>query len=216
MAVINEHPSALVRDQYASEVAVRLDLAPQQLIRIAERPRARPVVRVAPQRRVGMRETAEFIAIALLLQRWDEIAPYLVEELFADDVAHRAFVTIAAAGAEAGHSGDSPDAWTRELTARVLANADPDTREFVERAAVADLDVEPRREAHHLIAAAVRRHLAGRVALTDPEEIRGDIEVRRSVEELDGGPAAEAHVDRLLDWLHQRGEADGRAGDVDA
>ena len=32
MAVINEHPSRLVRDQYASQVAVQLELPPAQLV----------------------------------------------------------------------------------------------------------------------------------------------------------------------------------------
>ena len=58
----------------------------------ARRPpgRARP-----PARRVGAAENAEFVAIALLLQRWHDMAGWLDEVLFVDDVARRAFLAVA-------------------------------------------------------------------------------------------------------------------------
>ena len=190
MAVINEHPSALVRDQYASQVAVQLELPPEQLIRLAERRSSQPVVRVAPVRRVGTRETAEFVAIALLLQRWDDIAPYLVEDLFVDEPTRRAFVAVADAGGE---------------VERALELADPEARELLERAAVVDIDADPRREAYNLIAAAVRRRLGTRLDLVDPDEIRGDIAARLALEGLDDPAAAEDNVGRLLTWLEDHG-----------
>ena len=89
--------------------------------------RARRVA-VGPARRRRGAENAEFVAIALLLQGWDDIAPWLVEELFADDVARRAFLALADA------DGDLEP--RSEL-------ADPEAREVLERAAVADIDADP-------------------------------------------------------------------------
>jgi DNA primase len=106
---------------------------------------------VAPVRRVGAPENAEFVAIAMLLQRWDDIAPWLTEELFADEIARRAFLAVA----EAGGSIEA-----------ALDLADPDAREFLERASVADVDADPVLEARNLIAAATRRRLASMVSVT--------------------------------------------------
>ena len=106
---------------------------------------ARAVVRrTSPVHRSAPRENAEFAALTLLAQDWDLIAGWLIEELFADDVNRRAFVALAAA------DGDLDAA---------LAAADPDARDVLERAAVADLDVDAETEARNLIAAAVRREL---------------------------------------------------------
>ena len=68
------------------------------------------------------------MAIALLVQSWDAIAPWLVEALFADEVYRRAFVAVAEAG------GDLVQA---------LELADPEARDVLERAAVVDVGVEP-------------------------------------------------------------------------
>ena len=74
--------------------------------------------------------------------------------------------------------------WRRRAAsiAAALELADPDARELLERAAVADIDAEPFVEACNLIAAAVRRELARRVRITDPEAMRADREARRSLE----------------------------------
>ncbi len=61
-------------------------------------------------------------------RRWDDIAEWLVEDLFADDVARRAFLAVASAAGS---------------VEAALEKADPEAREFIERAAVADLDVDP-------------------------------------------------------------------------
>ena len=89
------------------------------------------------------------MAIALLVQNWDAIAPWLVEALFADEVYRRAFVAVAQAG------GDLVQA---------IELADPEARDVLERAAVVDVGVEStddvEAEARNLISAAVRRELA--------------------------------------------------------
>ena len=85
MAVISEHPDVNVRKLYAGQVAQHIGLPVADLVKVAER-RAREVeVRTGPARPV-LRENAEFVVLALLIQRWDEVAPWLVEALFADEL----------------------------------------------------------------------------------------------------------------------------------
>jgi DNA primase len=189
MGVVNEHPDANVRKLYAGQVASEVGLPVADLVRLAEQRVRRPAVAVAPARRLAPRENAEFVAVALLAQEWDSIADWLVEELFHDEVHRRAFLALAASG------GD--------LNAAIGA-ADPDAREVLERAAVADLDVDAETEARNLIAAAVRRELARGAGGGDPDQIREDRDARLHLEDLgvgkDGGTAAEW----LLGWLHRR------------
>jgi DNA primase len=145
----------------------------------------------APARPASWRENAEFAAIATLAQDWDAIAGWLVEELFHDDTNRRAFLAVAAVGGN--------------LDAAIEA-ADPDAREVLARAAVADLDVDPEAEARNLIAAAVRRELGSRSGVTDVDLIREDRDARLHLEELgsvNGGPAS---AEWLLGWLHRRME----------
>jgi DNA primase len=90
MAVVNEHPDANVRKLYAGQVASHTGLPINDLVAIATRRTARPIVHVGRPRRIGSAENAEFVAIALLLQRWRDMAGWLDEVLFVDDVARRA------------------------------------------------------------------------------------------------------------------------------
>jgi hypothetical protein len=67
------------------------------------------------------------------------------------------------------------------VTVRSVARvdlADPEARELIERAAVADIDADPSIEGRNLIAAAVRRELARRVNETDPNEILANRDAR--------------------------------------
>ena len=68
---------------------------------------------------------------------------------------------------------------------RSLDLADPEAREMIERAAVADIDADPAAEGRNLIAAAVRRELARRVNETDPVEILANRDARVALEQFD-------------------------------
>ena len=97
--VVNEHPDANVRKLYAGQVAAHVGLPVARPRRASPTRRRAPVVRVAPGASASApSENAEFVAIALLLQRWDDIAPWLMEELFADESRRRAFLAVAEAG----------------------------------------------------------------------------------------------------------------------
>ena len=194
LEVINEHPDVNVRKLYAGEVAARVGLPVADLARQAERRRSAPVAE-APIRSAEIPEfNAEFVAVALLLQNWDSIAPWLIEALFSSDVARRAFVAL----------GRASESESGTLLNNALAVADPEVRELLERAAVADVDVEPSSVAFDLIGIAVRRTLARRTRLTDPDEIRADREARQRLEEIDVERTAQGASEALLGWLADR------------
>ena len=191
MAVVNEHPDENVRKLYAGQVASHTGLPINDMVAIASRRSARPIVRVGNVRRVGSSENAEFVAIALLLQRWHDMAGWLDEVLFVDDVARRAFLAVA--------EGDGS-------VERSLGLADPEAREMIERAAVADIDADPAAEGRNLIAAAVRRELGRRVNETDPVEILANRDARVALEQFDEPAAGNDAAELLLGWLQRRNE----------
>ncbi len=191
MAVVNEHPDTNVRKLYAGQVASHTGLPINDLVAIASRRSARPIVRVNTVRRVGSSENAEFVAIALLLQRWHDMAGWLDEVLFVDDVARRAFLAVAAGDGSVGRS---------------LELADPEARELIERAAVADIDADPAIEGRNLIAAAVRRELGRTVNEIDPAEILANRDARLALERFDEPSAGNDAAELLLGWLQRRNE----------
>jgi DNA primase len=191
MAVVNEHPNRDVRKIYAGQVASHVGMPVNDLVAVAERGAPRPTVRLAPVRRVGAPENAEFVALALLLQRWDDIAPWLLEVLFADEVSRRAFLAVA-------ETGGSIEA--------ALDAADPEARELLERAAVADVDADPGVEARNLIAAAVRRELVRRVQVDDPQQILADRDARLALEVVEQSTGNTDAAEALLGWLQRRSE----------
>jgi DNA primase len=196
MAVVNEHPNANVRKLYAGEVAAKVGLPVGDLVQIAERGSRRPAIQVAPKRSRGPMENAEFAALVLLVQDWDEIAPWLIEQLFDDDANRMAFVAMAEAG------GDLQQA---------LEVAAPDAREVLERAAVADLNLQPDVEARTLIGAAARRELTAHARLSDPAAIEEDRAARLDIDALNDTDRARAMAaaESLLGWLDRRtGERD--------
>ncbi len=197
MGVVNEHPDPNVRKLYAGQVAAEVGLQVSDLVRIAEQRPRRPTVAVAAPRRTAVRENAEFVAVALLAQDWDSIAGWLVEELFHDDAHRLAFLALADAGG---------------VLALAIETADPEAREVLERAAVADLDVDAETEARNLIAAAVRRQLAQRTGTRDPELIRGDAEARLRLEALGNSIASAESAEWLLGWLHRQMEGHASGG----
>lgn len=198
LAVINEHPNSNVRKLYAGQVATGVGLPVGDLVQLAERGVRRPRLDApVPTRRRGPRENAEFVAIVLLVHAWDDIAPWLIEALFVDEVYRRTFLALASCG---GH-----------LEA-ALAAADPDAREVLERAAVTDLDADAETEARNLIGAAVRRELARSVKRSDPGAVRADREARLHLEDLATPERSVAAAEWLLAWIDERQGEHGDGG----
>ena len=193
VSVINEHPDVNVRKIYAGQVATHAGLPVADVVARVERRSRNVRFEVAEPTVIGLTENAEFVAIAVLLQEWDAIAPWLVEELFPTDVMRRAFLAVAET------SGDLESA---------IDSADPEAREVLERAAVVDIEADGRAEAMNLLAAAVRRALASHRGVTDPDVLRADRDARLNLEALESRDTSDAAATALLGWLSSPVSAD--------
>ena len=196
MAVVNEHPNVNVRKLYAGEVTTRLDLPVQDLVLVAEKGGRAPELTVpAARRRNAPRDNAEFAVLAVLVQDWDAVAPWLAGPLFSDTANRQAFDALVES------DGDLEIA---------LDRLDGQARDVVERAAIVDVVVDAPMEARVLIAAAVRRELRRVIPGADSERIASDAQARRLVEDLQDPHRAEDAAEWLLGWLIEREEvADG-------
>ena len=193
MAVVNEHPNKSIRMLYAGEVAAELSMPVNDMVRLAERGTRRPAIQVQAKRTRGPMQNAEFAALVLLVQDWDSIAPWLLEELFYDDANRMAFIALADAG------GD---------LAKAIEIAAPDAVDILERAAVVDLNLVADVEARTLISAACRRELQHRNGITDPGAMAEDREAKMDILALEDPDRARAltAAESLLGWLHRRSE----------
>ncbi len=190
MAMVSEHPDVNVRKLYAGQVAQHTGLPVADLVKVAER-RAREVeVRAAPDR-PAVRENAEFVVLALLVQRWDEVAPWLVEPLFSDETNLGAFRVLAEA------DGD---------VHKAIEQADPEVRDLLERVSVADVEADSQVEVRNLVGAATRRELEELRASRDLSRNAELVATRRLVEQLDDPEAGWEAAGQLLRWLAGRPE----------
>jgi len=189
MAVINEHPDTNVRKIYAGQVATHVGIPVVDLVKLAERGIRKPTINIPGSPNSRRSESAEFVVLALMFSQWEIIANWLSEALFTDEVNRRAFLSVAQAEGN---------------VSKALEIADPEAREVLERAAVADVETQPIREAWNLLSAAVRRELAHRVTLSDPEQIRVDRSARLLLENLEVPTMAESSAEQLLGWLNLR------------
>ena len=190
MAMVSEHPDVNVRKLYAGQVAQHTGLPVADLVKVAERRSREVEVRAAPDR-PAVRENAEFVVLALLVQRWDEVAPWLVEPLFADETNLGAFRTLAAA------DGD---------VHKAIEQADPEVRDLLERVSVADVDADSQVELRNLVGAATRRELEELRASRDLSRNAELVSTRRLVEQLDDAEAGWEAAGQLLRWLAGRPE----------
>jgi len=95
---------------------------------------------------------------------------------------------------------------------RALEVAAPDARDVLERAAVADLNLQPEVEARTLISAAARRELNAHARLSDPAAMEEDRAARLDIEALNDTDRSRAMsaAESLLGWLDRRsGERNG-------
>jgi DNA primase len=192
MTIVNEHPDPNVRSLYAGEVASHVGLNAEALLDAARKGTHRVRVEApAPQR--SDRETAEVVMLALLVQRWEDTAEWLIEELFADDV------TLAAFRALAATNGDLDAA---------LAVADPAARELIERVAVLETAAEPLMESRHLVAAATRRAVDQLIRSGDFSRMGEIAAAKAHLEAIDDQTLGTDSATALLAWLTQLNPAE--------
>jgi DNA primase len=186
MEVVNEHPDSNVRRLYAGQVASHTGVSAGELVKIADRGGSAPVVVSSPVQHAP--EGAGFVALSLLIHEWDSIAPWLIEELFADDASREAFRALADA------DGDVHAA---------LQSVLPDAAAIIERASVYDVTADAKVESRALISASVRRELTRRQSAADIEQIQQDRVVRILLEDLNKPEKADSAAVQLLQWLSQ-------------
>ncbi len=205
LAMVAEHPDALVRDQYAMDIASHCRLEPDLVRRILEQgPKAgaqnrgrkeRAVVR--PRRR---REGPELEAMKLAVQRGDEMNALITTELFADDT----YATI-------HHLLGQYDS-IHEL----VAQAEPDLADIVQQLAVEESPNEPDDVAAQLWGSYLQRRIDDCVrrmrtsaSSDDLREVNADLRWYREQLELVRDPERRVPaVHSLLSWLQPASEGD--------
>ncbi|MDQ6927184.1 MAG: DNA primase [Actinomycetota bacterium] len=146
LAVVREHPSSLVRDQYLMEVADRTRISPDRLRDLAAngpRPTSRPERRVAAPASEP-RSRPEIEALRLALHHPDTILGRLNAVLFDDEVALGAYRALA--GSDNVHDA--------------IARADPTAATLLQRLAVEDPGADADDVMNRLAEEAGRRALA--------------------------------------------------------
>ena len=186
-------PNDLVRDQYVMQVAGPLRAGSDQLRPRSHERCARGRCRCdQTHRRVRTTETAEVVALRLLVHRWDETAPFLSEALFTDAVTLDAFRASRSPTTAAGTRSNRQvprrptcsHALISNLTKRV--HSIPRSRSVISSRASPN-GVSP-------------RSLAGPDRPTDV----GD--VRRLIEEAAEGGAGSDAAAQLLGWIEGHDE----------
>ena len=218
LAVIAEHPSELVRDQYLLEVAARCRVDPERLRASAAAPPTRVVsgranaqargrveatgVVTRPRQR---RDNAETEALRLLLARPDDIGPTLHPALFADPVvaaAYEAVVSTTSLAAAVDHLDEQGDADSSAAS------------DLLQRLAVEDSDAPAHEVLGLLVVGAATRALAAMQAevrtADDPLRLSSDIAwISLRVDEARSDSAKETATAELLGWLTGHPEEEG-------
>jgi DNA primase len=189
MELINEHPDANVRRLYAGQVASHTGVSAAELVKVADKGGSIATAVAAPI--IQASDGAGFVALSLLIHEWDAIAPWLIEELFADEPARDAFRALAEADGQV-HAA--------------LALATPEAAEIIERAAVYSADADPYVEARSLIGAAVRREIPRRRGQDDVATAQMQRSVRLALDDLAKPDKSTVVAVQLLQWL---AEGDG-------
>lgn len=190
LAVIAEHPSDLVRDQYVMEVADRCRLDPDQLraqlTRVGSRVEARPAVPVRPH---PQHDSAEVEALRLAVHHPDAVGHLLDEVLFEDELHAAVFRALAPGGTM--HD--------------VLGRCDPGAADLLQRLVVEEADADPDNVASLLTAAAARRALrrldAANRRAHDPARSQRIAWLKMTIEQVDPDEADPDARAQLLAWL---------------
>jgi DNA primase len=201
LAVIAEHPSDLVRDQYLMEVASRCRIEPDRL-RAGLRPGAAPGKRVAVDRpgqarQVG-RETPEMELLRLFVTHAEEMegwADWVSESLFRDELALAAYRALASS----------------ESLREAIERADPAAADLLQRLAVDDTEAEPHDVVFRLIQEAGRRAMQdlNEQARREPDAMAVLAEstwLGQHIDQMNDPDTTVEAAEQLLAWLADRPE----------
>ncbi len=179
LAVVAEHPSDLVRDQYVMQVADRTRIEPGRL-----RERLKPgskVVAAAPPERPAPLHPAELEALRVAVHEPEAVADRLHQALFAPGLGRRAYDALA-------------NATTFD---EAVASADDVTAALLRRVAVE----EPFNDVDEVLAALVRVAVERARPAVPEAEIPW---VKATVEQLSEPGTQRLAVDRLVGWFVER------------
>jgi DNA primase len=198
MAVVAEHPSDLVRDQYLMRVADRCGVAPERLREVLERgPRADARSDVAPSTpRRRLRESPETEALRLAIHRPAEAAPLLDELLFRDELHAAAYRSLASA----------------HTLHDAIEQADPAAADLLQQLAVEESEADPLDVAARLADNVVAGELVRLDAeMRQSEELfkekaREHTDAKLNQERLREPATASDALEELLGWLRDRAE----------
>ncbi len=204
LAVIGEHPSELVRDQYVMEVADRTRLDADRLraslkdgsVQVV--PPSRPTR--PPGRSGSVVDTKETMALRLAVQQPGAVLPLLHEVLFDDDRNVAAFRALRDAG------GDLHVA---------ISGADPGAADLLQRLAVEETDADPLLQRRDLLREKAVRALAEveQQAAHDPDNFVAYPPVvkwlHEQLEALDADVPSQVVEDQLVRWFVTRAEGSG-------
>ncbi len=199
LAVIAEHPSELVRDQYLMQVADRCRLYPDQLRARLRSPNAarvavdRPSVRAT---RVWLPDSPEVNSLLALIHAPDAVDeimmrdPELTESMFTDLKNLAAFRALAS---------------TATVEAAIAA-ADPGAADLLLQLSVADFDGDPEDAVASLVRAATRRAI---VAAGSTSTTPIDPAVHTALLDINEQALRGVAIEQLLTWLGSRSEVSG-------
>lgn len=200
LAVIAEHPSDLVRDQYVMEVADRCRLDPDRLrAQLARGPvlRAEAPTGARPAVVPRSRDNAELDALRLAVHRPEAVGDLLDEVLFEDELHAAVFRALAPGG----------------TMHEVLGRCDPRAADLLQRLVVEEAGADPDNVASVLTAAAARRALrrldAANRRSFDLERSRQIAWLKLVIEQVDPDDADPEARAQLLAWLSEQAEETG-------
>lgn len=199
MALVAEHPSPVVRDQYRLEVASRCRIDPAQLVsqpgRSASGGGTRSSTREmsqASKRPAARRDSPEIEALRLMISARGEIDGHLDEVLFNDGLALGAYRALSES----------------ESLKEAIERADPGAGELLQRLAVEDTDAEPLDVLARLVEEAAGRELTtieSQVRTAGAEDFARHARVtawlKLRIEELRDPNTTVNATDQLLAWL---------------
>jgi DNA primase len=195
LAVIREHPSELVRDQYVMQVADRCRIDPEQLRARLRSPGAQRVAvdRVATTAsRVWLPETPEVNALLALIHEPEVVDPLLMIDtkltasMFADLKNLAAFNALAS---------------TSSLH-EAIEVADAGASELLLRLSVAELDGEPEDAVAGLVREAARREVRRLAASETPIPLS----VHQALNDINEPNTKGSAITELLTWLGSQSE----------
>jgi DNA primase len=198
LAVIREHPSELVRDQYLMELADVVRIEPTRLrdrMRSGGRGGAVPLVPEARRPAALGRDNPELEALRHAVHDPDEVMPFLTDVLFADE--RNAAALRALVGAATLHDA--------------LATTDPGAAEVLQRLAVEETDSEPLDAVARLVEEAARRELRAYEAEVRRanQAVRDLGPVKLAIEDLREPDCRREAIEQLVAWLGSR-RSEGR------